>query len=101
LVAAAEAVDFSRRMRGKGVAFDAERIDWPRLIAYKRTFTDPVPASMESDLASRGIDAYHGRARFTGRRSVEVNGETLEGRFILVAAGAVPAPLEIDGEELA
>jgi glutathione reductase (NADPH) len=100
LVAAAEAVDLARRMRGKGVVFEEGAIDWPDLVAYKRTFTDPVPASMEEHLAKQGIDAYHGRARFTGARSVAVNDETLQARFILVAAGAVPAPLRIEGEEL-
>ena len=72
---------------------------WNELIKFKRTFTAPVPAMKKKNFARNGIDAYHGRAKFRGPRSVEVGGEVLEGRFILIAVGAVPMPLGIPGEE--
>jgi glutathione reductase (NADPH) len=99
LVSAAEAMDHSRRMRGNGIAGGAPAIAWNELIKFKRTFTDPVPAMKEKSFAKNGIDTYHGRARFRGPRSVEVGGEVLEGRFILIAVGAVPMRLGIPGEE--
>src|SRR6516162_11145768 len=46
LVGAAEAVDWGRRMRGKGVRCEP-RLDWPELMRFKRTFTDPVPHDIE------------------------------------------------------
>jgi glutathione reductase (NADPH) len=58
----------------------------------------PSRCTAES-FAKSGIDAYHGRARFVGPRSVEVGGEVLEGRFVLIAVGAVPMHLGIPGEE--
>ena len=97
LVGATEAVDRARRLRGKGVAGDAS-IDWGELMKFKRSFTDPVPESREKTFARKGIDAYHGRAAFAGERAVEVAGETLEGRFVLIAAGAVPVRLGFEGE---
>jgi glutathione reductase (NADPH) len=99
LVGAAEAVDFARRLAGKGVASDDISIDWPSLMAYKRTFTQPVPDSMERSFARQGIDAYHGRARFDGPHSVSVGDARLEARFVLIASGAAPARLGIEGEE--
>ncbi len=99
LVGAAEAVDHSRRMRGKGISGGEPAIAWNELIKFKRTFTEPVPTMKERSFAKNGIDAYHGRARFRGPRSVEVGGEVLEGRFILIAVGAVPMRLGIPGEE--
>jgi len=99
LVGAAEALDHARRMRGKGIAGGEPFIAWDELMKFKRTFTDPVPAMREADFAKRGIDIYHGRAKFRGPRSVEVGGEVLEGRFIAVAAGAAPMRLGIPGEE--
>lgn len=99
LVGAAEAIDHARRIRGNGLAGGEPAIDWPALIAFKRGFTDPVPQQREEAFAKNGIDAFHGRARFRDPRTVEVEGEKLEGRFILVAAGAVPMPLGITGEE--
>ena len=98
LVGVAEAVDHERRMRDKGIK-GGTAIAWPELIAFKRSFTEPVPAMKEKSFAESGIDAYHGRARFTGPRAVEVAGEVLEGRFVLIAAGAVPMHLGISGEE--
>ena len=37
--------------------------------------------------------------KFRGPRSIEVGGEVLAGRFILIAVGAVPVRLDIPGEE--
>ena len=99
LVGAAEAIDHSRRMRDKGIAGSETSIAWSDLVKFKRTFTDPVSAMREKNFAKNGIDAYHGRARFRGPRSVEVGGEVLEGRFLLIAVGAVPMPLDIPGEQ--
>ncbi|MEJ7667361.1 MAG: FAD-dependent oxidoreductase [Casimicrobiaceae bacterium] len=95
LVGAAEAVDHSRRMRGHGVTGGEPAIAWNELIRFKRTFTEPVPPMKEKNFAKNGIDAYHGRAKFRGPRSVEVGGDLLEGRFILIAVGAVPMRLGI------
>ena len=99
LVGTAEAIDHARRMRGKGVAGGHPAIGWSELIKFKRSFTEPAPAIVEKSFAKNGIDAYHGRARFRGPRSVEVAGEALDGRFILIAAGAVPIRLGMPGEE--
>ena len=90
LVGAAEAIDHVRRMDGKGVVGGKTSIDWHELIQFKRTFTQPVPAMREKSFAERGIDAYHGRARFVGSRAVSVGDAVLEGRFVLIAVGAVP-----------
>ncbi|MDA8247987.1 MAG: hypothetical protein M0Z28_02320 [Rhodospirillales bacterium] len=49
LVSGEEAADAARRMNSRGVAGDL-RIDWPALMAFKRSFTDPVPARQDSAL---------------------------------------------------
>ena len=99
LVGAVEAIDHVRRMRGHGLAAGEPVIAWGDLMGFKRGFTEPVPAMKEKSFAKSGIDAYHGRARFCGPRSVEVGGEVLEGRFVVIAVGAVPMRLGIAGEE--
>lgn len=98
LIAGAETVDSVTRMRGRGVAGDV-RIDWPALIAFKRTFTDPIPQKRERSYAEKGIDTYHGHAKFTGRNTMVVDGTVLEGRHFLIAAGAEPIKLGIPGTE--
>src|SRR6266568_3886330 len=72
LVSGAEAVDFASRMRTRGVAGKLD-IDWPELMAFKRGFT--------------------------GRNTMRVEDEVLEGRHFLIAAGAEPVKLGIPGEE--
>src|SRR5262252_3782115 len=46
LVGVAEAIDVARRLHGRGIAGDLH-IDWKELIAFKRSFTDPVPKKRE------------------------------------------------------
>jgi glutathione reductase (NADPH) len=99
LVGAAEAVDWTRRMKGKGIQAAELRIDWSELMRFKRSFTEPVPKRREDGFAKAGIVAFHGRARFTGPTTVEVGAETLEGRHVVIATGDVPADLEIPGAE--
>lgn len=98
LIGGTSVIDHARRMQGKGVAGEPH-IDWPGLMAFKRSFTDPVPQKHEESYAAKGITTFHGEARFTGRNSIEVNGAELEARHILIAAGARPKPLGIPGEE--
>lgn len=94
----AAVIDDARRMRGKGVSGDAA-IDWRELMAFKRTFTDPVPEKQERSYRDAGINTYHGQARFTGSNSLNMDGEELVGRHILIASGADPVPLGLPGEE--
>ena len=75
LISGAEAIDAAHRMQGRGVAGEL-RISWPELMAFKRTFTDPVPQKQESRYAARGIDAFHGIARFVGPDTVSVAGQS-------------------------
>ncbi len=98
LVSGAEAIDLSRRMHGRGVAGEL-RIDWTKLIAFKRSFTDPVPHKREEDFAKQGIEAFHGMARFTAPDTVAVEARALKGRHVLIASGARPVPLRFPGAE--
>ncbi|MEK8088367.1 NAD(P)/FAD-dependent oxidoreductase [Thermithiobacillus plumbiphilus] len=97
LIRGAVTVDEAHRMREKGVE-GALHINWPGLMAFKRTFTDPVPEKQERRYAEKEIDTYHGQARFTGRNTLVVNDTHIEGRHILIAAGAQPIRLGIPGE---
>ncbi len=98
LVGGAIAIDHARRMKGKGVAGELH-VDWPELMAFKRAFTDPVPEKKEQAYADKGIDAYHGQARFTGNNTLDIDGQALEAKHIVIASGAEPVPLNIPGEK--
>lgn len=98
MIGGAEAADHARRMAGRGVDGDTS-LEWPGLLNFKRSFTDPVPEKREKAFADKGIDTFHGRARFTGPNMLDIEGETVEADHILIAAGAEPVPLGIPGEE--
>ncbi len=100
LVGMSELTDWSRRMQDKGVAAPGLSITWSDLIRFKRTFTDPVPASQEQGFAQAGIETRHGRAHFVDQTTVQVGEERLVGRHVVIATGARHASLGIPGEEL-
>lgn len=86
-------------MHGKGIQAEKLQIDWPELMRFKRSFTEPVPQRREDGFAKAGIAAFHGRARFAGPNTVQVGEEILEGRYVVIASGEAPADLEIPGAE--
>ncbi len=98
LVGAADAVDWARRMRGKGIRGESG-IDWAELMSFKRTFVEGVPASREERMVRAGIATFHGRARFVSQTSVQVGGTVLEARHLVVAAGMKPRDLSVPGAE--
>jgi len=99
LVGAAEVVDWARRMSGKGIRAERLRIEWPELMRFKRSFTDPAPNRREQSFSKAGVETFHGRAHFVGPTTVEVGNDRLEARFVVIATGQKPAELRIPGQE--
>lgn len=98
LVRAAELIDWSQRMKSDGIG-GAIRIDWSELMQFKRSFTQPVPAERERQLRDAGVATYHGAARFVDANTIAVANERIKARYIVLATGALPAPLSLQGEE--
>ncbi|HKI44233.1 MAG TPA: NAD(P)/FAD-dependent oxidoreductase [Balneolales bacterium] len=98
LVGAADLIDWNRRMNSHGIRSDAA-IDWKDLMKYKRSFTDPVPSSREKGMMKAGITPFHGQAQFANDATLRVGDYQLTGKHILIASGAKPAPLPVDGSE--
>lgn len=99
LVGAGELTEWSRRMHAHGVSGELQ-IRWPELIQFKKTFTEPVPAQREESFKAKGIETFHGPAKFIDGATVQVGDSFLTGRYVHIATGAKPAPLKIPGEEL-
>src|SRR5712692_10143247 len=99
LVGAGELTEWSRRMQAHGVSVDLQ-IRWPELIKFKQTFTEPVPAQREESFKAKGIETFHGPAKFVDGTTVQVGDSFLTGRYVHIATGAKPAPLNVPGEDL-
>src|SRR5947207_232020 len=72
LVDATAAVDAARLLAGKGLPSDGLAIDWPALIRFKRTFTDPVPERLTAKLDRDGIVSFQNTARFVDPAHIDV-----------------------------
>ena len=99
LVGAADVTAWHARMRHHGVSGDAA-MDWPALMRFKRTFTDPVPIASERSFDKAGIETLHGEARFVADNRLVVGTRELSAEHIVIATGARPRPLRIPGEDL-
>ncbi len=97
------AMERVRRLAGKGLEGEP-RLHWHDLMAFKRSFTEPVPPAVRTSLQRSGIDLIEGRAVFTGPESVAVYSREQEaplaeytaGKFC-IAVGARPRPLDFPG----
>jgi glutathione reductase (NADPH) len=53
LISGAEPIDVAYRMRGNGATGEL-RIDCRELMAFKRSFTDPIPTKQEQRCVQKG-----------------------------------------------
>jgi glutathione reductase (NADPH) len=98
LVHAAELIDWAQRVHDDGIRGDIA-IDWPELMRFKRSFTDPFPSERERELSDAGVATYHGTARFVDASTIAIANERVKAHRIVLATGARPAPLGLPGEE--
>jgi len=99
LYSVVEAAERARAQSGNGLTGDAT-VDWPGLIAFKRTFTDPASVAIESAITSSGATALHGTARFLDPGTIDIDGTRYTAEHFVLATGAMPRPLGIPGASL-
>ncbi|GAB4053850.1 dihydrolipoyl dehydrogenase family protein [Spirosoma litoris] len=99
LVGAAEVIARSEQLVGKGIKAKAA-INWPDLIQFKKTFTEPIPDRTEKQFADEGIISFHGAATFLSTNTIRVGENELRATHIVIATGQRPKILNIPGEEL-
>src|SRR5262249_39773619 len=99
LVGAAEIIDWNNRLAKKGIKPPNVKMEWPALMRFKPAIISALPEKSEKGFAAAGIATFHGRARFVDQTTVSVGGDTLTGRYVVIATGARPASQGITGEE--
>ncbi|MFO8069833.1 MAG: NAD(P)/FAD-dependent oxidoreductase [Alkalibacterium sp.] len=98
LVSAVEARNKVMQLKGKGMD-EVPAINWPDLMTFKKSFTDPVPERTKESLKSSGADIYTGQAEFIDEKTLQVNEDILEAHQFVLATGARPFLLNIKGKE--
>ncbi|GAB4018065.1 dihydrolipoyl dehydrogenase family protein [Spirosoma koreense] len=99
LVGAAELIARTEQLTGKGIQTKAT-LNWPDLIAFKKTFTEPIPGRTEQQFKDQDIHFFHGAARFQSPNTLRVGADELTADRIVIATGQRPKPLGIPGEDL-
>jgi glutathione reductase (NADPH) len=95
---AAEAVAKARHLEGKGIVAAPEG-NWAQVLEQKQQFTESIPQGTIENLQKAGIDFVAGTATFADDRTLSVNGKHLQAKFFVLATGARPMQLPIDGIE--
>jgi glutathione reductase (NADPH) len=96
---ATETMARARHLEGKGLIRTPE-LDWTRIRDEKRAFTEPIPDATRKGLKGSGIDFMAGTAGFKDPTTLVVDGEPIQGKYIVLATGAHPMPLPFPGAEL-
>jgi pyruvate/2-oxoglutarate dehydrogenase complex dihydrolipoamide dehydrogenase (E3) component len=101
LLACAKAAAAARNAAEFGVSVGEVRVDFGAVMQRMRKLRAQIAPHDSAQRFSQdlGVDVFLGRARFTGRDSVEVNGKTLKFAKAIVATGATAAIPPIPGLE--
>ena len=101
MVASAYAAHMARRAGEYGVVVDGTpRVDMKRVKARKDAIVAKSSQGVEKWMEGlKGAKVYRGHARFTGKSSVEVNGEPLVAEKIFVDVGGRPLIPKMPGLE--
>ncbi len=73
--------------------------DWPALKRKRDAYVLRLNGIYERNLAAKGVAYVRGAARFLDRNTVEVNGERLTARHIVIATGGKPTWPLLPGAE--
>jgi glutathione reductase (NADPH) len=74
--------------------------DWAELKRKRDAYVLRLNGIYERNLAAKGVAYVRGAARFLDARTVEVNGQRLSARHIVIATGGKPRLPDIPGAEL-
>jgi glutathione reductase (NADPH) len=93
-----ETIARSEHMMGKGVTSPAS-VSWTDLLRQKNAFTAKVPDNTVKGLEKAGIDVIRGRGRFTDAHTLAVDQTMFQFCYAIIATGATPMPLPVDGAQ--
>ena len=98
LVATARAAHGARGNERMGVRNDAPHIDFGRAMQWIRDAQERIaPNDSPERFRGLGVDVIEGDARFTGERTLNVDGRLLTAKHVVIATGSAPAVPPIEG----
>lgn len=83
-----------------GFTSDNQQFDFRTLRKNREAYIDRARHSYHNSFTRNGVEVIEGRAKFIDRHTVEVNGEIIQAKHIVIATGAHPHIPAIPGAEL-
>src|SRR5436190_13004300 len=83
-----------------GLLADNVRFDWPAAQKRKTAVVDQLVKGVEGLLKAGGVTSLKGAAHLAGRGAIDVDGETLQAKDIVIATGSAIARIPLPGAEL-
>jgi glutathione reductase (NADPH) len=83
-----------------GFELELKSFHWAKIKQARDQYIDRLNGIYTRVGETNGVDYIEGEARFTGRNSVVVNGETISADHILIAVGGYPMRPDIPGADL-
>lgn len=93
-----ETVARSQHLMNLGVT-SLPGIDWQQILTEKNRFTAKVPESTVKGLRGSGIDYIEGEARFIDEHCLKADEKKITFKYCVLATGAKPVALPIEGAE--
>jgi len=100
LIFAADRVTEMEEAKKLGIEADVRSIDFGFIMERMRRSVSTIGQHMKRGIAeTRNLDYYEGTGRFVADHTLEVNGETIKGNKVFIAAGSRPFVPPIKGLE--
>ncbi len=93
-----EVVARSRHLLGKGTT-EPPRTSWEQIQTQKSKFTSKIPENTIAGLKGSDITYIPGQAQFVDATTLRIGTAEYTTRYVIIAAGAVPMNLPIEGAE--
>ena len=97
---AADIIHHLEHAEGYGLAVGEWEFDWGRLKQARDAYVKNLNSVYARLLDNSDVDVIHGFASFSGKNSVEVDGETYRAEHITVSTGGYPIIPDIPGAQL-
>ena len=98
MVASAQVAHYVKNAKRWGIHASDFTADLPAIVKRKNDVVHSFRSGQEKQAAKRdNVTVYRGHARFTGSRTIDVNGEALESDRIFIDTGSRPLIPRIDG----
>ena len=100
LLQSAELYTLAKAGRQFGIVSPQIGLDWSAALARKAGVVDKLVKGVEGLLKAGGVSLISGTARLAGKGTVDVSGERIQAKDIVIATGSAVARIPLKGAEL-